>query len=122
MKMLLSLTALLLVIVSASGMHASHLEKKLNGTWQYEALQAPYEYQKGQIVFFEEDGEPQVKIVTNQGTIKAKNLKVENDEVTFDFYVEYEYCKATLKYKEDKLAGKVATGQGDIPVTMKRKP
>ncbi len=121
MKALTNITALLLFVLSASAVQASSLDEKLNGTWLYEALQAPYEYQKGQILFYEEEGETKVKIVTDQGTITANNLKIENDEVAFDFYVENDYCKATLKYKEDILSGKVATGQGDIPVTMKRK-
>lgn len=121
MKSFLSITALFLLVCSTSVVHAADLKKDLKGTWQYEAPQAPSEYQKGQIVFYDEEATSQVKILANGQTIKAKNLKVENDQVTFDFYVDYEYCKAVLKYNEEQLSGKVQTSQGDIPVTMKRK-
>ncbi len=121
MKLFLSIASLFLMVCSTSVVHAADLKKDLKGAWQYEATQAPYEYQKGQIVFYEEEGAAKVKILTNGETIKAKNLKVENNQVTFDFYVDYEYCKAVLKYNEKKLSGKVQTSEGDIPVTMTRK-
>jgi hypothetical protein len=121
MKTFMNITALFVIILISSSVQASDLGKKLNGTWKYEAAEAPYDYQEGEIVFYEEDGKAKVKIITTYDVIKGQKVKAENNKVTFEFYVEYELCTATLNYKDDKLTGEVETVEGTIPITLKRK-
>ncbi len=119
-KAIMSICVLLFCVLSVSANQGRDLKKEIKGKWLFEALEAPDGYQKGKIVFFEEEGEQLAKIVTSSETIKAKNVKIEKDQVIFDFYVDYEYCKVTLNYKEGLFLGKAETSMGDIPVTAKR--
>ena len=117
----MNIVTLLLIVVSTSAVQASDLNKKISGKWKYEATEAPYDYQKGEIVFSEQDGKANVKIVTAYEVIMAKNVKADGKNVAFEFYVDYELCKATLSLKGDKLSGEVVTVEGVIPVNLKRK-
>jgi hypothetical protein len=121
MKTVLSIATLLLAFTFATSAQTSDVKKKLNGTWKIEAPDAPYDYQEGEIVFYKEDGKDKIKIVTTYDVIMAKNLKVKDNKVTFEFEVEYELCTAKMEYKDNKMTGIVETVEGNLPVTATKK-
>ncbi|RLD76490.1 MAG: hypothetical protein DRJ07_16280, partial [Bacteroidetes bacterium] len=51
-----SLVLTFLVMMSFTGIDSTVSEKIFIGTWEYEAPDAPYEYQEGEIVFAKKEG------------------------------------------------------------------
>ncbi len=121
MKTVLSIATLVLAFTFATSAQATDVKKKLNGTWKIEAPDAPYDYQEGEVKFYQEDGKDKVKISTTYDVIMAKNLKVEGNKVTFEFEVEYELCTAKMELKDNKMTGIVETVEGNLPVTATKK-
>jgi len=87
MKSVLSIAVLLLAFTfAANAGNGDNVKKKIYGTWKVEAPDAPYDYQEGEIKFYKEDGKDMIKIMTTYDVIMGKNLKVEGNKVTFEFF------------------------------------
>jgi len=120
MKNLLKISALLLIVCLSINAQAKDTGKAIAGTWKYEAADAPYEYQTGKVVFYEEEGVSKVKVVTDYDVIKGENLKIEGNKIVFNAYVEYSYITVKIELKEDQLVGNVDTPEGVIAITLKK--
>ena len=112
---------IVLMAVNLPVQAGNKLKKKLVGTWTAEAPDAPYGYQEVDIEFYKENGDLKVKMITDYDVIIGENVKVDGDQVTFDFEVENMLCTAKLDYKKNQLVGQVETPEGNIPVTMTKK-
>lgn len=120
MKNVLKISALLLMVCLSITVQAKDTGKAIAGTWKYEASDAPYEYQTGKVVFYEEEGLSKVKVITDYDVIKGENLKIEGNKIVFNAYVEYDYITVKLELKADQLVGNVDTPEGVITITLKK--
>jgi hypothetical protein len=108
-------------VIALIGMIACTTNAKADGilgTWNYTAEHAPYEYQKGQVVFFEEDGETQVKVVIGEYTLDGQDLELEGSSVEFVVFVDYEPIAIELELKNEKMTGNIDTPEGLIPILL----
>jgi hypothetical protein len=91
------------------------------GTWSYEALQAPPEYSKGNIVFTEKDGKLEGTISVGGGpAANLQNVKMEGDEVSFNLSVEGDYITVKLKMQEKTFSGTASSSMGVIDLVGKK--
>ena len=120
MKNVLKISALLLIVCLSINVQAKDTSKAIAGTWKYEATDAPYEYQTGKVVFYEEEGVSKVKVVTDYDVIKGENLKIEGNKIVFNAYVENSYITVKIELKEDQLVGNVDTPEGVLAITLKK--
>ena len=120
MKKVIAMSFLLMTIFGSVKLSAQNTEKLLLGTWDYTAEYAPIEYQKGQIVFFEEDGEAMANIVNGEQTIDTQDLSIDGAKVEFVAFVEYEPVTIELELKDGKLSGNVDSSEGVMPVSLEK--
>ena len=86
MKNLAVLSTLVLTFVLMSGFNSVEdaiKNKKLIGTWNYEAIDAPPQYQKGKIIFTEENDTLMGYFMIGDYKIDIKNIVVFKKNVTF---------------------------------------
>ncbi|MGV8091554.1 MAG: hypothetical protein AB2L24_06765 [Mangrovibacterium sp.] len=97
------------------------VKEGLKGTWEFKVPEAPYEYNAGKIIFGEVDGKPTVTVKLKSGTeIKAQDVKLENDSISFGVMIEYELVKVTGKLAENKITGKASSSQGIMNITAEK--
>lgn len=97
------------------------VKENLKGIWEYKAPEAPEGYNSGKFVFQEADGKPVVTVKTKNGAeIKAQDVKLENDSISFTITVDYELVKVTGKISGDKLTGKAAYPDGVLSLTAEK--
>ncbi|MFY0651361.1 MAG: hypothetical protein JXQ96_04980 [Cyclobacteriaceae bacterium] len=91
------------------------------GSWKYEAPNAPYEYSKGKLLVEKASGSDySVTIVINDSKLKARNIQYSGSELTFSAYVEGEYISVKLLVEEDKMNGKVSYSEGQLDVSANK--
>ncbi len=120
MKKLVLLSSLVLtfVLVSAfSNIESSKKHRKLIGTWSYEALDAPYQYQKGEIVFVNKDNKLSGYMMVNEYKIDVEEIVVIKKNVTFKVNVEGEMVTFNMNYKRKIMAGTATYSGGSIDIT-----
>jgi len=115
-----TMIAALILVFSVSALMAANTEKKLEGTWKYQAPDAPYEYSTGQLVFTQKDGKLEGIAKVNYGSMELEDLKVTGEKVSFTVYVEGEYVQISLTLKGDKLTGKAGYSEGSLDVSAKK--
>ena len=123
MKKLVLLSSLMLtfVLVSAfSNIESSKKHRKLVGTWSYEALDAPYQYQKGEIVFVNKDGELSGYMKVNEYKIDIEEIVAIKKNVTFKVNVEGEVVTFNLNYKKKTMEGTATYSSGSHDITGKK--
>lgn len=94
--------------------------KEIDGTWLYTADMAPYEYQSGKVIFYEENGEYKAKIDIDGFVVPIQDLKIEKSMVSCSATIEYELIKIKLTLKDGKLSGNAETSEGSIPVVLEK--
>ena len=95
-------------------------EKDWVGTWQYEAPQADYQYQKGEIIFSMEGEELKASIRVNQNEMPAQQLEVSEDQASFNINLEGQPIKVTLAKEAEKLSGEATYSGGEVPITAEK--
>lgn len=75
--------------------------------WEFNVIDAPYGYEKGQLEFKTTEGVLNGIIHIQGYTYSIKNIKQEEDFYTCKFYLDGSLINATLKPVEDKLTAKV---------------
>lgn len=94
---------------------------KLKGNWDYKAPYAPYEYSNGKFVFADTEGTPSVIVKTRSGSqLKAKNVKIEKENISFYLTVEGYDVYFKGKLIDSKISGEADTPSGAIDVTAER--
>ena len=120
MKKLLTVSALLLMFSICMNAQNADMEKKLKGTWNYTSYEAPYEYQKGKVIFYEEDKEFKAKLDVDGYIIHARDLKIKEQNVEFIVYVENERVAVKVTLKDNKMKGTAKTYDGDLALTLEK--
>lgn len=95
-------------------------EENWVGTWQYEAPQADYQYQKGKIIFTMEDGELTAVLNVNENLLPADQLEVSENEASFRVMIQGEPIKISLTKDDEKLSGEASYSQGTVPITAEK--
>ncbi len=98
--------------------------KKTNpvGVWNFTALNAPAEYQKGKMIITKPKAYACVLKFDSYPDyeLKASNVVVKKNKVSFQVYVENENTSIELVIEGDNMSGKVNTSQGEMPITAVR--
>lgn len=116
-KILKATLVLTLIFAVQSFTTASGVE----GTWAYSAPDAPYEYDKGDIIIKKEDGKYHAKFKFRYDSLETKDVKVDKNTVVIKFDIDGNPIKVTLKIKGDELTGVSETSEGSLQLTAKRK-
>jgi hypothetical protein len=96
-------------------------KKSMKGTWEYKVPSAPYEYSAGKIIIGETNGQSTVTVKFRYGSeVKAQNVKIEGDSLSFGVDVEYNYVKVDAKLADGKITGKADTPEGIMNFTAER--
>lgn len=117
-KKIVKLTLLLTLFVTLQSMTSL---KGLEGTWEYEAPTAAYEYSKGEIIIKKVKDNYELLISATYDDIKASKVEVKGNTITFDFDVEGMSLRGVLKMEGDTMKGSVDSPEGEIELTCKRK-
>ncbi|MEQ6120156.1 hypothetical protein [Reichenbachiella sp. MALMAid0571] len=91
------------------------------GTWDYKVLEAPYEYQKGELIVEKADSKYNVKFNINGTEKKAQNVKFSGSDLTFSTYVENEYITFKIKVSEKEMKGTLTYSEGNMAITALKK-
>ena len=118
MKKVLAISVLLMVTVCYLNAQDKETMKEIKGIWNYTASEAPYEYQKGKMIFYKEDGEFKAKLEIQGKEINTQNLKIEGDKIECSAYLDYEMITIRLVLKDGKLQGTADSSEGLIPVSL----
>jgi len=121
MKKLFLISSLLVTFVLLTGFdktESSKKYKKLVGTWEYEAKEAPYEYQKGQFVFEISDGDlTGYAKIGMMGQVNMENILVDKKNVSFKCNVQGQYVDIDFVIKKKSFIGSAVSPGGAIPLT-----
>ena len=119
MKNLLAVFVLVLVTVVYLEAQGQRTIEEIKGTWNYTASKAPYEYQKGKMIFYEESGEMKAKLEIQGDEVNTHDLKIEGSTIECRAYLDYELIKIRLTLKDGKLEGNAdSSSEGLIPVSL----
>lgn len=116
---------ILVVILSAISFKTNAQEsiKSFIGNWDYECIDAPYEYSTGILIIKQKDNKPVVEVLYNDGTkIVAESVKIIKGILFFDIYVEDNPINIELKKVDANLSGKVLNGYNEeLIITASKK-
>lgn len=93
-------------------------EETLIGTWNYIAKDAPFGFQTGKMIFYEEEETTKAKINIYGITIETDNLEIEGAKVSCSAEVENEQVSIKLEMKNNQLIGWVQFSDGGMSITM----
>lgn len=91
------------------------------GEWLYEVSEAPYGYEKGNLIFTVTDGKITGVVKLEAGELPINDLKIKKDSVIFTTIVDGSNINIALKLEKDKLVGKVDSPEGPKTLTALRK-
>jgi glycoprotein endo-alpha-1,2-mannosidase len=117
MKKLIPVLILLFMVSCATNIQ----DKGILGTWQYTVKDAPFGFQTGKVIFFEEDEVTRAKLKVYGISMKCDNLIIEGDKVSFTTSVEHEDVSIKLEMKDNKLIGLVHASEGGMSIEMVKK-
>ena len=115
---------LMIAILIASVTTTLSAQKKVDptGTWTFNAADAPYEYNSGDIVIGKDGKEYTAKIVFGEYyEVKASSVKYEKNELSFRVYIEGEsiYVKGTVG--KEAIDGIASYSDGSISYKAEKK-
>jgi hypothetical protein len=114
----------LLLVMLAASFATVNAQGKINpvGTWSYVANEAPYEYNKGDIVISKEGEEYKVEIkLGDYYKIKASSVEYKENVLSFKAYIEGETVSVKSTMEKDKFAGTASYSEGTIKVSGTKK-
>ena len=94
--------------------------KHIYGTWEYEALDAPYEYQEGLIVFEKVDGKTTGYASIEGYKIPLENIKVNGNKLNCETYIEGESVYFEIEFKKETFKGTASYSEGELEFTGKK--
>jgi glycoprotein endo-alpha-1,2-mannosidase len=130
MKKVLIISIVFVVILGALGWLLNRCNYNFNnqisdnplvGTWSYHAEDAPFGFQKGKVVFYEETDSVRAKLKIYGFTIPCNNLVVTEDQVSFSAWVETEEVAIQLEKQEEKMVGRVKASDLSSPLVLVKK-
>lgn len=114
-----------ILLVSLGMMLASCAVKEqepgLLGTWNYRVDEAPFGFQSGKVVFYQENDSTKAKIKFYGFTIAATDLKINGDEISLVVPIEHEQTSIKLTPGNNMLTGTVKFSDGSMPIVLTKK-
>lgn len=119
-KNFLKVTVLLSIVFALQSMT---VVKGVEGIWEYEAPDAPYEYSEGKIIIKKTDGKYTAEIKLEYESIDVEDVKVDKSKntVVMKFDIDGTPIRVIMNIKGDVFKGVSETPNGDIALTGKRK-
>ncbi len=96
-------------------------EETLIGTWNYTTEDAPFGFQTGKVIFYEEEGTTKAKIKIYGFTIDTEHLEIDGAKVSCTAVVEHEQISIKLEMKDNQLIGWVQFSDGGMAIEMVKK-
>ena len=114
---------ILFTVISLPVITAQNNQVKHNpvGTWKFEAPYAPEGYNSGTFVFglAEQKHTVTIGITGSEDKISGERVKVENDSLSFEVYLEGEIITIRLKLENElKMTGIAVYSEGEVPLTL----
>jgi glycoprotein endo-alpha-1,2-mannosidase len=91
------------------------------GTWIYKVEEAPFGFQTGRVIFYEENDSTKAKLKVYGIPIETDNLEIDSSKVSFTTQVEHEQISIKLEMKDDSLIGMVHASEGAMSISMVKK-
>lgn len=121
MKKLMILTFIVIAVFGSVNVSLAAENKDVVGSWKYEVPTAPYGYEKGTLVFTENEGKLVGEVKFADGyKIEMKNVNYENGELKGGLYVDYEYISIKAKIENKKMTGSVNTPEGEMKLSAEK--
>ena len=108
MKKLKNLIPALFILMMSVSAFSLNPETKLIGKWKFETNQAPWEYQKGEIVFEQSDDGLTGRVLFDRaGNVRISRIDIDNESelITLTLYVEGALVKVIGTIDNDKISG-----------------
>ncbi len=110
-----------LVMMSFTGVDTTVRDKVFIGTWEYEAPDAPYEYQEGEIIIAKKEGKLVGYISIDGYKIDLEDVVGKGDKLTCEAYIQGESILFELVFKKKAFEGTASYSEGSLPISGKRK-
>jgi hypothetical protein len=116
-------TIILILFVTASftGIDETGTNLKMIGSWEYNAPDAPYEYQEGDIHFLMQNDKLVGFIEIDGYKTELENIIVKGNNLTCELYVEGESVILDLKFKKKSFKGTATYSEGTLDFSGKKK-
>ena len=124
MKKLLFMFSAVLLLTVMSGFESTESLakfKKFVGSWEYQAPQAPYEYQKGVMNFTKEGKELKGNVEVMGSSIPLNDIQTEKRHLSGYFYVQGEKGVISLDFEKNIFKGTASYSQGSLELLGTRK-
>ena len=112
---------ILFVLTSYTVTDYAFKTKNLIGAWEYAIPDAPYQYQKGFIIFEKKDGELSGFFSVDGFKAPLQELKSQKSKVTFETYVEGVTVLFDLTFKKKSFVGTVSYSEGTLDISGHKK-
>ncbi len=121
MKKLMILAFVVVSVIGSVNVSLAAGNEDVVGSWKYEVPSAPYGYEKGTLIFTENEGKLVGEVKFADGyKIEMKNLTYENGELKGGLYVDYEYISINAKIEGNKMTGAAKTPEGEMKLTAEK--
>lgn len=95
--------------------------RKAIGTWEYSVPDAPYEYQKGDLIIEKKEGKLEGYTMVNDYKTPVEKVKVKGNKLTFLMYLEGEDISFDITLEKKTFKGIISFSQGELEITGKKK-
>jgi hypothetical protein len=122
-KIIFKVSAILILFVLTSYTLTNYVfkAKSLIGTWEYAVPDAPYQYQKGNIVFEKKEKELTGVFMVEGLKTPLHNLKSKKSKVTFETYIQGVTVEFDLTFKKKSFEGTVSYSEGSLDISGHKK-
>jgi glycoprotein endo-alpha-1,2-mannosidase len=96
-------------------------EETILGTWNYTVNDAPFGFQTGKVIFYEEDDTTKAKIKIYGFLMDTENLLIDGTNVSLTSHVEHEQISIILEMVSNQLVGEVRASEGAMSIVMVKK-
>lgn len=119
MKKILQTSGLLLTIILFTNFTTVNNSntKKILGTWEYAVPDAPYEYQKGELVIKKTDGKLSGYTESDGYKTDIEDIVVDGKNVTFIMYIENTEIEFDLTFDKNSFKGTVSYTEGTLDIS-----
>ncbi len=120
MKKLLIANIIILSVIIFSSFSSTDVISNSNdivGTWNYSVPNAPYDYQKGELILEEKEGKLSGYTKVGEFKNEIEKPKLEDNNLKFTMYIEGTDVSFDLNFKKNKFTGIVTYFEGSLDIT-----
>ena len=121
MKTLQTFPKLMILFFFMAMASAFTFASSIEGTWAFDVENAPYGYEKGEIIISQEEGMYKAVVAINYGKLKGEKVTVDESQISFNIFVEGVKVEISLDIDGDTMNGKAVSYEGTFKLKGKRK-